>query len=160
MQPSQRATEVEIVEVPATRVAVLTHVGDESRLNATIRKFVAWRKQNGFGRDRSDTFNVLHMDSALPAGEFRMDLCVSIDRDVADNDLGIVESVIPKGRCAVLRLVGGDRKLGAALAYLVSTWLPASGEQRRDFPVYLQRVEFGPDVAEEDAVTCIYLPLR
>jgi len=49
--------------------------------------------------------------------------------------------------------------LGAALTYLYADWLPRSGEVPRDFPFYLQRVAFFPDVPRDQAVTDIFLPL-
>ncbi len=50
--------------------------------------------------------------------------------------------------------------LGRRIHSLYSEWLPRSGEEPRDFPVYLRRVDFFPDVAENEAVTDIFLPLR
>jgi len=34
------------------------------------------------------------------------------------------------------------------------------GEELRDFPLFMQRVKFFPDVPDSEAVTDIYLPLR
>src|SRR5260221_3730956 len=67
---------------------------------------------------------------------------------------------IPVGRCAVLRHTGADDGLAAAITHLYADWLPRSGEDLRDFPVYLQRITFFPDVPEHEAVTDIFLPLR
>ena len=67
--------------------------------------------------------------------------------------------VIPGGRCAVLRLVGGSDDLEAAALFLYRDWLPASGHEPRDFPLYCRRVTFFPDVPEHEAVTELYLPL-
>lgn len=50
--------------------------------------------------------------------------------------------------------------LGETIHYLYSEWLPQSGEETRDFPGYLQRVDFFPDVPENEAVTDVFLPLR
>ncbi|WP_408605894.1 hypothetical protein [Mastigocladopsis repens] len=43
---------------------------------------------------------------------------------------------------------------------MYSIWLPLSGEEPRDFPLYLQRVSFFPDVPEYEAITDIFLPLK
>ena len=67
---------------------------------------------------------------------------------------------IPAGRCALLRHVGSDDHLGHSIRHLYSQWLPASGEELRDFPLFLQRVVFYPDVPDNEAITDIYLPLR
>jgi AraC family transcriptional regulator len=44
--------------------------------------------------------------------------------------------------------------------YLYAEWLPNSGEELRDYPLYFQRIRFFPDVPEHEAVTDIFLPLR
>jgi len=49
---------------------------------------------------------------------------------------------IPGGRCAVLRVVGNTDNLEPAALYLYRDWLPASGEEARDFPIYCQRLSF------------------
>jgi AraC family transcriptional regulator len=38
--------------------------------------------------------------------------------------------------------------------------LPQSDEELRDFPLFFQRVSFFPDVAESEAVTDVFLPLK
>jgi len=48
----------------------------------------------------------------------------------------IKAGVIPGGRCAVLRVVGNTDNLQPAALYLYRDWLPASGEEARDFPIY------------------------
>src|SRR5690606_40690953 len=67
---------------------------------------------------------------------------------------------IPAGRCAVLRHVGSDNTLGESIRWLYSDWLPQSGESLRDFPLFLRRVRFFPDVPEHEAISDIYLPLE
>jgi AraC family transcriptional regulator len=67
---------------------------------------------------------------------------------------------IPAGRCAVLRHEGSDDHLGRSIRHLSAEWLPGSGEELRDFPLFMQRVAFFPDVPDSESVTAIYLPLR
>ena len=38
--------------------------------------------------------------------------------------------------------------------------LVASGEELRDFPLFMQRLKFFPDVSDSEAETDIYLPLK
>jgi AraC family transcriptional regulator len=51
-----------------------------------------------------------------------------------------VQKLIPGGRCAVLRHIGSEDHLGETVSFLYSQWLPQSGEELRDFPLYFQRV--------------------
>lgn len=158
-QPPSPET-VRIVGFPATKVAVMVHRGDPALLPETIRRFIAWRKANGLPPRRHATFNILYGDpDETPPAEFRLDLCVATERALGDDGSGVEAGVIPAGRCAVLRHVGSDDGLGAAFGRLYRDWLPASGEALRDFPPFLQRVSFFPDVPEHEAVIDIFLPL-
>jgi AraC family transcriptional regulator len=141
-------------------VAALEHHGEPQRLGVSIRKFIEWRKQNGLPPTSHATFNLAYCNPVETDPEdFRFDICVATDGEVKENAQGVVPKTIPGGRCAVLRHVGSDDLLGAAAAYLYSTWLPESGEELRDFPLFFQRVKFFPDVPEHEAITDVFLPL-
>jgi AraC family transcriptional regulator len=153
--------QVTIVDVQDTRVAVLEHRGDPALIGDSVRAFIAWRKSVRLPPWISATYNILYDNPHETAPEaFRLDLCAATEMGVAGNDAGIVVKVIPGGRCAVLRYTGSDDGLGDAVFYLYADWLPRSGEEPRDFPLYCQRVSFFPDVAEHEAVTDIFLPLK
>jgi AraC family transcriptional regulator len=160
MKPEIAAQQVRIIEFKDTRVAVLEHRGDPRRIGDSVRSFIAWRKQNHLPPKISATYNILYADPAgVPAADFRLDICAATDQAVAENPFQVVGKTIPGGRCAVLRHTGSDEGLGQAIAWLYSQWLPQSGEELRDFPVYVQRVKFFPDVPETEAVTDVFLPL-
>lgn len=155
------ADDVTIREVSATRVAVMPHRGDPARLGETIRRFIAWRKATGLSPTVSATYNVFHCDPrTTAAADFRLDLCAATDRVIDTNDDGVEAGVIPGGRCAVLRVVGAGDDLEPAALVLYRDWLPASGEEPRDFPLYCHRVTLYPDVPEHEVLTDLYLPLK
>jgi AraC family transcriptional regulator len=149
------ARRVDIVKFAPTRVACYEHRGPTWQLGRSIRKFVEWRRANHLPPRLSATFNVFHDSS-----DTRIDLCAATEKDIETSSLGVVTKVIPGGRCAVVRHIGSERTLGMTIAYLCDEWLPQSGEQLRDFPLFCERVEFFPDVPEDEAVTDVYLPLR
>jgi AraC family transcriptional regulator len=161
MKPDHGPEDVNIVDFPETRVAALEAPGDPALLADAIRRFIEWRKQNRLPPRLSATFNIVHAsETDTPPEHHGFDLCAATNRAVAENPFGVVEKVIPGGRCAVLRHVGSDDTLGATVKYLYATWLPASGQELRDFPLYFQRVHFFPDVPEHEAITDVFLPLR
>lgn len=162
MSNTYHADQVRIDSFQDTRVAVLEHRGDPRRIGDSIRQFIAWRKQNQLPPRVSATFNILYDDPAsTEPDDFRLDLCAALGaQEVAPNGFGIVTKVIPGGRCAVLRHVGSDENLGLALKFLYTGWLPQSGEELRDFPPYVQRLKFFPEVPEHAAVTDAFLPLK
>lgn len=161
MKQGMPERDVRIVDTRDVRVAVLEHRGDPAKIGDSIRRFIAWRKAAGLAPRNSATFNILYDNpDSTPPEDFRLDLCAATDRAVAPNDAGIFAKVIPGGRCAVLRHVGTEESFAVAALYLYAGWLPGSGEELRDFPLYCQRISFFPDVPEHEAVTDLFLPLK
>lgn len=160
MQKTFTADDVTIRNVPPTPVAIMEHRGDRATIGATIQRFIAWRKATGLTPKTSPTFNVFHSDPRITSpAEYRMDLCAGADRAIEANG-EIKAGVIPGGRCAVLRVVGNTDNLEPAAHYLYRDWLPASGEEARDFPLYCQRLAFFPEAPEHEAVAELFLPLK
>ncbi|HWW12348.1 MAG TPA: AraC family transcriptional regulator [Brevundimonas sp.] len=153
--------QVSIREVAPTRVAMFEHRGDPETLEVTIQRFIAWRKAAGLSPQTSPTFNIWHTERrpANPA-DYRMELCVGLspDQPIVDRGEGVREGEIPGGRCAVLRVTGDTHNLEPAALYLYRDWLPASGEEMRDFPIYCQR--FLLDDPAQGAAAELHLPLK
>lgn len=160
MQTTFSNDDVTIRDVPPTPVALMEHRGDPRWLGATIQRFIAWRKANGLSPKVSATYNIFHCDPrTTPPADYRLDLCAGTDRAIAANGDGVEAGLIPGGRCAILRVTGRGDDLEPAALFLYRDWLPASGEELRDFPLYCRRLSFFPDVPEHEAVTELFLPL-
>jgi AraC family transcriptional regulator len=153
--------DVTIRDVPLTRVAIMEHRGDPATLGATIQRFIAWRKAGGLHPRTNPTFTVWRSERrpASPA-DYSVDLCVGTDQPIEANGEPVKAGEIPGGRCAVLRVTGYTDNLEPAALYLYRDWLPASGEEVRDFPIYCQRLSFFPEVAEHETVADLFLPLK
>jgi AraC family transcriptional regulator len=161
MQTTFTTDDVAIRDVPTTPVAIMEHRGDPATLRATIQRFIAWRTAAGLHPRTNPTFNVWRSERrpSSPA-DYSVDLCVGTDQPIEANGEEIKAGVIPGGRCAVLRVVGYTDNLEPAALYLYRDWLPASGEEARDFPIYCQRLSFFPEVPEHEAVAELFLPLK
>ena len=159
MQTTFTPDQVTLREVAPTRVAMFEHRGDPETLDVTIQRFIAWRKSAGLTPKTSPTFNIWYSERrpADPA-DYRMDLCVGVDADQPITGDGVREGEIPGGRCAVLRVTGDTHNLEPAALYLYRDWLPASGEEMRDFPLYCQR--FLLDQPELGTAAELFLPLK
>jgi AraC family transcriptional regulator len=152
---------VRVVHFPGVRLGVLEHRGSPLRLGDTIRSFIDWRKANKLPPRSSATFNLVYDDpEETPPEDFRFGLGAATDKAIEPNDAGVTTFTIPAGRCALLRHVGSDDQLGRSILHLYANWLPGSDEELRDFPLFMERVTFFPDVPDSEAVTDIYLPLR
>ncbi len=152
---------VDIVNFAETLVAVLEHRGAPELVNESAAKFIEWRMQTGLSPvNKSQTYGMIYEDpKSVPAEKFRFDICGSVIEPIPDNSAGIINKVIPAGRCAVIRHYGSHDNLDAKVHYLYGQWLPESGEALRDFPCFFHYQNFFPQVAEHELVTDIYLPL-
>ena len=161
MQSTSQDHSVTVANVDAIPVAVLEHRGDPALIGDSIRNFIAWRKQQHLPPNKHATFNILYDDpDEVEPAEYHIDLCVATGQAIEDNAYGIVRKTLPASRYAVLRHTGSDDRLRQSVYWLYAEWLPQSGEEPGDFPLYVQRVRFFPDVPEHEAIVDIFLPLK
>lgn len=156
----QTGMHVDIVDFPRTLVAAIEHRGPEHLSYRTAQRFIDWRRSVGIGPAQGATYGIHYSDpaSTLPE-DYRLDICVSVGSPVAANPEGVVTKEIPAGRCARVRHLGSRDHVTAA-DWLYREWLPASGEQLRDFPLFFHYVNVGPGLQPRDMITDVYLPLR
>jgi len=155
---------VEVVNCENIQIAYLEHRGNANRLGLTIQAFIAWRKARGLSPSKSRTFNLIYHDpQTVPPKEYRFDIaCAFFDTILSPFDIAsnMKLRTIPAGRYAKIRHHGSDDDLGVVIDYLYSQWLNESPMNLRDFPLMLERVHFFPDVAENQAITDIYLAIE
>jgi AraC family transcriptional regulator len=158
----QTNMEVNIIDVEETKVAVLEHRGAPALINDSVGVFIDWRKTSGLSPVKaSKSFGIAYdnPDTTEPE-QFRFDICGSVSEPVPDNPQGVINKIIPGGRCAVIRHHGSHDRIGSCAYYLYRDWLPESGEELRDFPLYFQYLNLMPDTPEHELVTDVYLPLK
>ncbi|MES2627272.1 MAG: AraC family transcriptional regulator [Pseudomonadota bacterium] len=153
--------QVDLVDFPETSVAALEHHGPERLALQTSLKFIEWRKEYGIKPDQGSTYGLHYKDYHItPPEEYRMDICVSVTAPVPPNAYGVINKVIPAGRCARVRHLGSRHDMSASVGWLFGQWLPASGEKLRDYPAIFHYVNVGPGIKNNDMITDIYLPLE
>lgn len=162
LDTGSRVVEPKIVIFEETRVAALEHRGPKETLLSSVQRFIEWRKSCDLSPVKtSKTLGIAYHDpDTTPPEDFRFDICGSVTRKVPDNEHGVLEKVIPGGRCAVARHIGSTDAIGKTICALYGTWLPESGEETRDFPIFFHYIERMPAVKEHEQVTDVYLPLR
>ncbi|MGV8936033.1 MAG: AraC family transcriptional regulator [Allorhizobium sp.] len=161
MQNTYHHDDVTIKNVAPTPVAIVEHRGDPATLQASIQRFITWRTQAGLHPGKNPTFTVWRSERRPenPA-DYSIDLCVGTDQPVSGYGETFKAGLIPGGRCAVLRVTGNTHNLEPAGLYLYRDWLPQSGEEPRDFPLYCQRLNLYPDVPDHLSAADIFLPLK
>lgn len=154
--------QVQITTFTETRVAALQHCGPASLVNASVNKFIQWRKQSGQSPvATSRTFGIPHSNpDTTPPQDFRFDICGEIRESLTPNDAGVREAIIPGGRYAVVRHVGPTDYIGETLYPVYRDWLPASGEELRDQPLFFQYLSVYPQTPEDQWQTDIFIPLK
>ena len=99
--------EVKIINFPETRVAAIEYCGSPALEHESARKLIAWRIENKLPPSRHQSYGVHYDDPATTQPEkYRVDFCVSVEHDVPSNKYGVVNKVIPSGKCAVARHIG------------------------------------------------------
>ncbi|MDD2770019.1 MAG: AraC family transcriptional regulator [Methylococcus sp.] len=157
-----RVMEVNIVDFAETKVAALEHRQAPELVNDSAKIFIEWRKASKLSPvATSKTFGIAYDDpETTEPAKFRFDICGSVTSEVPANPQGIVNKLIPGGRCAVVRHFGSHDRLGDSAYYLYREWLPESGEELRDFPLFFHYLNLMPDAPEHELVTDVYLPLK
>lgn len=152
--------DVEIVDFPETKVAVVEHTGPPGLEHQSVKRLIDWRIENRFPPSEKHRSYGLHYNDpgrVLPQ-EYRVDFCISVDEEIPPNQQGVVNKIIPACRCARARHFGSRERVLAA-EYLYEKWLPASGEKHSGLPVIFHYINVGPQVQEKDMITDVYLPL-
>lgn len=152
---------VSIVDFSETLVAALEHRGPPALVMESVRTFIDWRKQSGLSPiATSRTFGIAYDDPATtPLDEFRFDVCGEVEQAVPENPQGVVNKRIPAGRYAVVRHIGSTDRISDSVYYLFRDWLPDSGEELRDFPLFFHYIKRVPETPEHEQITDVYLPL-
>ncbi|MEP7098176.1 MAG: GyrI-like domain-containing protein, partial [Dokdonella sp.] len=96
--------DVRIVDFPETRVAAVEHRGPPELQYETTRRLIEWRIANRLPPDRHRTYGVHYNDPrSTPPADYQVDICVSVEHEIPPNPQGVVNKIIPGGRCAVAR---------------------------------------------------------
>lgn len=154
--------EVSVIEFAPVGLAAYCHRGPIEGVNDSARIFIEWRKASGLSpRERCRTFGIVFDNPETTEPDaFRFDICGEIEGEVPENPQGVVKKQIPGGRCAVVRHRGSHEQIGETVKFLYRDWLPASGEELRDYPVYFHYLNFAGETPEHELLTDVHLPLK
>lgn len=154
--------QVRIVQFSEVRVAALHHCGPAARVDESVRRFIDWRKQSGQSPVASSrSFGIPYGNpDTTPDPDFRFAICGEIHEPVAPNAFGVGEIVIPGGRCVVVRHVGSPDHIGETIYPIYRDWLPSSGEELRDEPLFFQYLSVYPETPLDQWQTDVYVPLQ
>lgn len=150
---------VEIRNEPARRIAALPHKGPYNEISRAYDKLGAVLGTRGLWPQAGEMVAVYYDDpSATPAADLRSHAGVVFGPAVAlDAPLEVVN--LPPGPHAVLTYRGPYSGLAAAYDQIYARWLPGSGRQPAESPVFEIYRNTPMDTAPEDLLTEICVPL-
>lgn len=150
---------VEIRQFPAQRLAAMAHKGPYPEIGRAFEKLGATIGARGLFPQAGKMVGVYYDDpSATPAADLRSHAGMVFPEGVPlDPPLEVV--TLPAGRHAVLTFKGPYVGLPAAYDHLFGIWLPTSGNEPSNSPVFEVYLNSPMDTAPEDLLTEICLPL-
>lgn len=150
---------VEIRHEPARRLAAMPHKGPYFEINRAFDRLGATLGPRGLYAKGGHMVGVYYDDpSAVAAADLTSHAGLEMPEDAElAPPLEVVR--LPAGPHAVLCYTGPYAGLPAAYDQLYRAWLPASGRQPADCPVFEVYLNSPMDTAPEDLVTDICVPL-
>jgi AraC family transcriptional regulator len=144
---------------PKTLIAV-EHRGPYMNIGKSFDLLFTTLAQRGLIRPDLPMVGVYLDDpTSVPESELRAQACVAVNEPVAA-DAPLVSTQVRGGDHAVLKYKGPYGDMHAAYSWLYGQWLPSSGREAADAPVFEDYLNSPRDTPPTELRTDIYLPLK
>ena len=151
---------VTVTRTPAKRLAALAHTGPYPDIGRVFEDLGAiFTARNLWPHARGMSGLYYDDPNAVAAADLRSHAGVVL-ADGAALPEGLEEITTHAGKTAILTFKGPYAGLKGAYDYLYGVWLPQSGEEAADAPVYENYLNGPADTAPDDLLTEICLPLQ
>jgi len=141
------------------KLATLAHHGDYQQIGTTFDRLFLLASSRALVGPQTRSFGVYYDDpEQVPADQLRSLAGVTLP-DGAAVDTVFEPFTLPASRCAVLEYTGPYSEIEAAYHWLFSQWLPSSGHETRDFPMWEEYMNDPKTTPVSELKTRIYLPL-
>lgn len=158
-EASPEAFGLAIKTVPAVAAVGVDHVGSYMQIGRAFDQLYAWLGARALLRPGMRSLAVYFDDPfAVDEERLRSRACV-VDAEPCVLEPPLRGTEIRGGRYAVLRHQGPYATMRAAYQWLYGTWLPRSGEEAADAPIFEEYLNSPRDTAPADLLTDICLPL-
>jgi AraC family transcriptional regulator len=152
--------EVRILEVAPMTGVYVEHRGSYLMISRAFDKVFRWAQAHDLMNHLTAVVGVYNDDPfSIPEAQLRSRACLMFDHEVQlDPTVNRIE--IPAGPCAVLRHRGPYADMRLAYQWLYGEWLPKSGREVANIPVFEVYLNHPRDTAPADLLVDIYLPLQ
>ncbi|MEI2454924.1 AraC family transcriptional regulator [Lysobacter firmicutimachus] len=142
------------------RVIALPHRGDYQTIGQSFHALYAWAGPRGLMRPDTRGIGIYYDSPAdTPVEQLRSEACISASGEIEPGE-GMRRVEIAGGRHAVVVHTGPYAELQRAYDWLFCQWLPASGEEAGDAPVYEEYLNDPSQLPPAEWKTAICLPLK
>ncbi len=154
--------EVTIQTLPSTKALTCSHTGSYMHIGRAFEHLHAWLTANHAIQSGLRQIAIYYDDpSAVPESDLRSRAGVIFaDPGNMPVETPFDETELRGGRYAVLRHKGPYGELARAYQWLYGQWLPQSGEEAADEPVFEEYRNTPQNTAPPDLLTDICMPLR
>ncbi|MFJ2993711.1 GyrI-like domain-containing protein [Pandoraea sp. NPDC087047] len=151
---------ISVEPFPATTLAVLRHNGDYQEIGPVFVRAFMLAAAHGLAQPDATGFGVYFDDpEQVSVAQLRSLAGVSVAPD-ADVGSDLERFEIPAGRCAVLTYTGPYNEMSKPYNWLFSAWLPNSGLEPADFPMFEQYLNDPRSTPAAQLQTRICLPVK
>jgi AraC family transcriptional regulator len=143
----------------AKRLLAMPHSGAYEAIGATFERLMAWGGPRGAFTDQGWVVGIYYDDpDSTPVEKLRSEACVEcvLPPDPAN---GVAERILAGGKYAVMLHRGPYPTLGEAWRRILREWAVPHGVSLADRPCFERYLNDPREVAPEDLLTDIYLPI-
>ncbi|MAS43869.1 MAG: AraC family transcriptional regulator [Rhodobacteraceae bacterium] len=152
---------VEIVTLPARRLAAMPHHGDYMKIDRAMGRLISALGAQPDVRTRDEMIGMFLSDPGIgPVEALRSLACLPLEDGSAPPAPPLSAETLRGGDWARLRYVGPYADMPGAYRWLLGTWLPGSGREPADAPIFEAYLDDPRDTAPAALRTDIHLPLR
>lgn len=146
--------------LPERRCAGIDHTGSYMEIDHAMGRLFAELVARHSLPTQPTMLGVFFDDPDLgPEEELRSRACVPVVNSVAI-DAPLVETVLRGGPYAKLRYTGPYADMRGAYRWLLGVWLPSSGYEPDDAPIFEAYLNDPREVQQNELRTDIHLPLK
>jgi AraC family transcriptional regulator len=152
--------DLSIKTVSSLQAIAVEQLGSYMQIGKAFDTLYGWLgARNLLGADMRSIGLYFDDPTAVPEAELRARACVVIAA-LPKLEAPLQRTEIAGGNYAVLRHKGPYADMKAAYQWLFGEWLPQSGQEAADAPVFEEYLNSPRDTAPADLRSDIYLPLR
>lgn len=154
--------EVRIETIQPINLMGMSHTGSYMDIGQAFEKLFGWLGMKGLlGPDMRCIGIYFDDPGSVPEAELRSMATASFcDMSKVEVEKPFEENQVPGGEYAVLRFKGPYSDMHSAYQWFYGQWLPESGREAADQPVFEEYLNNPREVAPTELLTDIYLPLK